>query len=255
MGNKLHFKQNELIIRKEPEQLGLEFTSVQRIELDGERTFETMDEEICFVLIEGQVDFKTEQISGSAYFKDMIYVPWRKQITLFPQKKSILMCYGAPAHRDTYFDHISFVEVDKNSNRHIVYGEEKNNSKRDVWNYIDDRFDACRLLIGICQGKTGGWTVWPPHEHSEEREEVYTYFDMGKAFGVQCVYEDMDQPLVVAMVRDGDVISVPRGYHPNVSCPAGRISFIYCMVARKADERKFMDLRFQKIYGNKFVEK
>ena len=75
---------------------------------------------------------------------------------------------------------------------------------------------------------------------------------MGKAFGVQCVYEDMDDPMAVVMVRDGDLVSVPRGYHPNVGCPAGRISYVYCMTARTAGQRDFMDLHFQEIYGDGF---
>ena len=49
--------------------------------------------------------------------------------------------------------------------------------------YITDKFDASRLLVGIGQGSPGGWTVWPPHEHGDEKEELYVYFDMGAAFG------------------------------------------------------------------------
>jgi len=106
--------------------------------------------------------------------------------------------------------------------------------------------------MGLCESDAGGWTAWPPHEHAEKREEVYVYFNMGNAFGVQCVYDDMDNPYDVTMIRDGDLISIPKGYHPNVGCPAGKISYIYCMVSKIPGDRNFMDLKIQEIYGDKF---
>jgi len=54
------------------------------------------------------------------------------------------------------------------------------------------------------------------------------------------------------MIRDGDLISIPKGYHPNVGCPAGKISYIYCMVSKIPGDRNFMDLKIQEIYGDKF---
>jgi len=78
------------------------------------------------------------------------------------------------------------------------------------------------------------------------------YFDMGKGFGVQVVYETMDNLLYVGLVRDGDMVSIPRGYHPNVGCPAGRICCVYAMAAQKAGKRKFMDLHIEEHFGEKF---
>jgi len=48
------------------------------------------------------------------------------------------------------------------------------------------------------------------------------------------------------------MVAVPRGYHPNVGCPGGRISYIYAMAARVAGQRDFMALRFQKEFGEGF---
>ena len=74
---------------------------------------------------------------------------------------------------------------------------------------------------------------------------------MGKGFAAQFVYDDMDEPAVVALVREGDVVTIPHGYHPNVGCPCGGIFYAYVMVSTTADDRNFMDLRTQKIYGDK----
>ena len=74
---------------------------------------------------------------------------------------------------------------------------------------------------------------------------------MGNGFAAQFVYDDMDQPIVAALVRDGDVVTIPHGYHPNVGCPCGGITYAYVMVSTTAEDRKFMDLRTQKIFGDK----
>jgi 5-deoxy-glucuronate isomerase len=160
------------------------------------------------------------------------------------------MRIGAPSDRDTDFAHIRFDDI-QGSDQHELFGEAQINSLRDVYMCIDDTFNASRLLVGIGQGRPGGWTVWPPHEHGDEKEELYVYFDMQGGFGLQCVYEDMDDARCY-LVREGDMVAVPRGYHPNAGCPAGRISYLYAMAARVAGQRSFMDLRFQEPFGDAF---
>lgn len=247
---KHHFKANELLKKKRPEDLGLEYTSSQRIELKGTLNFDTKEEEACLVVMRGKIDFQFEDKKGIADFKDMIYVPRRRRIQLY-SNNAVLMYFGAPSEIDTQFSHIDFLTIDKNSSTHKSVGASENNCRRDVWNFIDADFNCSRLMMGLCEGNIGGWTAWPPHEHADKREEVYVYFNMGNAFGVQCVYDDMDNPYAVAIVRNGDLISIPRGYHPNVGCPAGKISYIYCMASKKLGDRNFMDLNIQEIYKDK----
>jgi len=249
------FRPDELKAGVSGEECGLDFLSCQRIELDSDNpavTVGTGPEEVVLVCIGGQVDYDFDGTTGTARFKDFLYLPWQSTVKLETTHKAILMRIGALCEHDTDFAHIRFSDVAKDSSRHRVYGFAENNSLRDVYMYIDDKFNASRLLMGIGQGSTGGWTVWPPHEHGDEKEELYIYFDMGKAFGVQCVYETLDDPLFCGIVRDGDMVSVPRGYHPNAGCPGGRISYVYAMAARAAGEREFMALHIQEEFGDKF---
>ena len=68
----------------------------------------------------------------------------------------------------------------------------------------------------------GNWTSWPPHEHAAMLEEAYLYIDMpAPAFGVQLVYTDAREPELATIVREGDVVLMPQGYHPNVAAPGG----------------------------------
>lgn len=182
----------------------------------------------------------------------MLYAGRNTLLSVSSSEPTSLICFSAPSYSDTTFSHIKFAEVDADNNSHFIYGNISTNTRRDVWNYIDSKFMSSRFLVGICQGDCGGWTAWPPHEHGEKREEIYAYFNMGNAFGIQCIYEDLEKPAAVLIVREGDVVSIPGGYHPNVACPAGKMSYIYCMVSKKAGERNFMDLNLQKLYGSKF---
>jgi len=246
---KQHFKSNELLKKKTPEELGLRLISSQRIELSKELVIESGNEEICLVIINGEVQFKCEDMEGVANFKDMIYIPRKKRAKLF-SRNSVIMYYSAPSDIDSIFSYIDFKDIDKNPISHVITGDKTNNSKRHVWKFIDSDFNCSRLMMGICEGSPGGWTAWPPHEHAEKREEVYVYFNMKEAFGIQCVYDDLDDPYKVAIVRDGDLVSIPRGYHPNVGCPSCRISYIYCMASKISGDRNFSDMTIQKIFHN-----
>jgi 5-deoxy-glucuronate isomerase len=100
---------------------------------------------------------------------------------------------------------------------------------------------AGRLMAGVTWSEPGNWTSWPPHEHADLAEELYVYYDMPpEAFAIQMVYTDKMEPERIEMVRDGDVVIMPKGFHPNVSIPGYPISFLWVMAAdRELEDRKF----------------
>ena len=259
MRSSLHFKPAEILAGKTPRELGLKFTSVRRAELtEGKPAlFETRQTEMCLAVIKGSAHFACALAGGSeekgeAVFRDMIIIPPNSRVEC-SSGQGVLMAYEAPSELGAEFGHIRFADVDKNPKTHRLYGKKEIGSFRDVWNYVDSDYRCSRLMMGMCYGRDGNWTSWPPHEHGAEREEVYVYIDMEKTFAVQLVYEDMDNPLAADIVREGDLISIPSGYHPNVGSPAGRIAFVYCMTAKEPGKRQFMDLRLQKEYGEVFA--
>jgi len=101
--------------------------------------------------------------------------------------------------------------------------------------------EAGRLIAGLTHSDPGNWTSWPPHEHAEMLEEMYVYVDMPHpAYGIQLVYNDMEYPELVTVVREGDEVLMPNGYHPNVSVPGHRIGFLWAMAAhREGEDRQF----------------
>jgi 5-deoxy-glucuronate isomerase len=247
-----HFRAEELREGIIPERGPLDLLSCQRLELgDGapSAAVQTGPEEVVLVCISGELNYETDVTAGAAGFRDMLYLPWESEVKLSGDR-AVVMRIGAPSDRDTRFAHIRFADIDGDPDKHRCFGTEETNSLRDVYMYIDDTFRASRLLVGIGFGRPGGWTVWPPHEHGDEKEELYVYFDLDGGFGIQCVYEDMEDARCF-LVREGDMVAVPRGYHPNVGCPGGRIAYVYAMAARAAGERSFMSLRFQEQFGTR----
>jgi 5-deoxy-glucuronate isomerase len=107
-------------------------------------------------------------------------------------------------------------------------------TSRDLNIIIGDNVRAGRIVAGFTRSAPGNWTSWPPHEHTALLEEVYVYFDMpSPAFGIQMVYTAPDKPEFVSVVRDGDAVLMPAGFHPNVAAPGHSINFIWMMAARR----------------------
>ena len=106
-------------------------------------------------------------------------------------------------------------------------------------------------MAGVTFSSDGNWTSWPPHEHENMLEEAYLYIDMpAPQWGIQFVYTNAQEPELVQVVREGDVVLMPQGYHPNVAAPGGSINFLWMMAAnREGDDRQFGVVNVQPEYA------
>ena len=69
-------------------------------------------------------------------------------------------------------------------------------------------------------------------------------------FGIQMVYTDPGAPELAVVVRQDDVVLMPRGYHPNVAAPGCSIGFLWMMAAtREVEDRKFGVVNVQPEYA------
>jgi 5-deoxy-glucuronate isomerase len=104
--------------------------------------------------------------------------------------------------------------------------------ERDVHDVALDQVPARHLMVGETFNIAGGWSSFPPHKHDgadgePELEESYTFsFDPPEGFGFQAVEQTGDPAAFV--VRDGDTVGIPRGYHPVCAAPGYRLA--YCWV-------------------------
>lgn len=114
-------------------------------------------------------------------------------------------------------------------------------SQREIDILLGSNIKAGRLVVGITRSLPGNWTSWPPHEHAVMLEEIYVFFDMPEpGFGLQLVYTDAITAAEVEVVRDGDAVLLPAGYHPNVAIPGATLNFVWIMAAhREVVDRKW----------------
>ena len=108
-------------------------------------------------------------------------------------------------------------------------------------------------MAGVTFSSDGNWTSFPPHEHQDMLEEAYLYIDMpAPQWGIQMVYTNLNEPELVQVVREGDVVLMPPGYHPNVAAPGGSINFLWMMAAnREGVDRQFGVVNVHPEYAQK----
>lgn len=111
-----------------------------------------------------------------------------------------------------------------------VLAEERGSGRtaRRIHHLLPPGAEAGRLIAFEVFTPGGNWSSYPPHKHDTENppveaqlEELYFYrFARPEGFAFARVYTP-DRSLDEAMTpMDGDVVLVPRGYHP-VGVPAG----------------------------------
>lgn len=68
-------------------------------------------------------------------------------------------------------------------------------------------------------------------------------------YGIQLVYNDTEYPELVKVVRDGDAVLMPSGYHPNVSVFGHRIAFLWVAAHQEVEDRQFDVVNIQPGFG------
>jgi 5-deoxy-glucuronate isomerase len=101
-------------------------------------------------------------------------------------------------------------------------------NQRFVRNILPETEAADSLLITEAITPGGHWSSYPPHKHDADapptetqlEETYYHRLDPPQGFAFQRVYTDDRSLDETVCVEDGDVVLVPRGYHP-VGAPHG----------------------------------
>jgi 5-deoxy-glucuronate isomerase len=107
--------------------------------------------------------------------------------------------------------------------------------------------NAQRLIIGETLCPSGNWTSYPPHKHDElflpfekPSEEIYSFhFDNPGGFAFIRLYTRADavDPFDEAYtMKDKDIITIKRGYHPIAVAPGYKCCYLFCLAG---DERNY----------------
>ena len=189
------------------------------------------DREACIVVLAGTVDIgaggdRYEGVGGRAsVFEDAapgaVYVPAGLFISIAAKTDvEIALCTapgtGAGAPR--------LISADRMSRETRGTGT----NQRHVRNILPETEPAESLLVVEVITPAGHWSSYPPHKHDNDappvetalEETYYHRLNPPQGFAFQRVYTDDRSLDETVCVEDGDVVLVPRGYHP-VGAPHG----------------------------------
>jgi 5-deoxy-glucuronate isomerase len=217
---------------------------------DAPLEFSTGTHETGLVCLGGRatVEVAAKRFEMGRY--DALYVPRDSAIRVTPLDSGCdLAEVSAPVTGQYPLKFVSFAEVQKTPTLHFLTGGATD--QRDLHILIGKNVEAGRIVAGVTFVKPGNWASWPPHEHAAMLEEAYLYIDMpAPAWGLQLVYTNPRDPELIVAVREGDVVVMPEGYHPNVAAPGSSIGFMWMMAAhREVADRQFGVVNVQPEYA------
>jgi 5-deoxy-glucuronate isomerase len=202
---------------------------------DAPVRFATGSRETALICLGGGATVVVDDATHALGRYDALYVPRDSTIAVTAAAGGCdLAEIAAPVTTRHPVQLVRFDDVQRDPGLHFETGGVA--AKRALNVLIGKNVRAGRLMAGVTFSQPGNWTSWPPHEHAAMLEEAYLYIDMpAPSFGVQLVYTNAEEPELTTIVREGDVVLMPAGYHPNVAAPGGAINFLWMMAAHRED--------------------
>lgn len=216
-----------------PESAGWEYIGFEVYALEKGKKLkkETGNQEVCVVLLTGKANVSTKKETFENIGKRMsvfekippysVYIPNEDEYEVEALTDLEIAVCAAPG-KGTYEARLIGPED--------VGVEDRGagNISRKVQNILPEQKPADSLLVVEVFTPEGNWSSYPPHKHDQNNlphesylEETYYHrVNPGHGFAVQRVYTDdksLDETMVI---KDGDAVLVPKGYHP-VSAPPG----------------------------------
>ena len=203
---------------------------------DAPLRVDTNDRETSLICLRGAARADVDGLSYQLGKYDALYVPRDSTIEITASAGGCDIAeVSSPVLKRHPVQFVSFADVKTDPGLHFAAGGP--GCQRELNILIGKNVEAGRLMAGVTFSAPGNWTSWPPHEHAVLAEEAYLYIDMPPpAFGIQLVYTNTTDPEVATIVREGDVVLMPAGYHPNVAVPGAQINFLWMMAANREDE-------------------
>src|SRR5215510_11275613 len=225
-----------------PENSTMKHLVYGRIILDSETpkvSFSTGNLETGLICLSGKCTIKADGETTNIDQYDSIYIPRDTEVEITSDSSVDLVECSSQVDNRYPLQVVRYADMEKDGSLKFKTGGASNS--RTVNITLGKNVEAGRILAGFTTSELGHWTSWPPHEHAAILEELYVYYDMpAPSFGVQFVYSNPDEPEFIGVVRDGDAVTMPKGFHPNVSVPGHPINFVWLMAAhREVEDRQF----------------
>ena len=118
------------------------------------------------------------------------------------------------------------------------------NWSRKAYFIIDQGINSQNLFLGETHLPPGKW-AFPPHRHDKDNfpeeidmEEIYHFrVSPASGFGIQVSYTDDRSRDDAYLVRNGDTVILPDGYHPVGASPVDSLYLLWFMAG---DQRMFL---------------
>jgi 5-deoxy-glucuronate isomerase len=127
-------------------------------------------------------------------------------------------------------------------------------TRRYIRHILDEHHAATKLLLVEVVTPAGNWSSFPPHKHDEDLpgresylEETY-YYRINPPHGqaLQRVYDKQGVDEVLTP-GDGDVVLVPRGYHPVAAIPGFTAYYLNVMAGHQREWKYSLDDDYQHV--------
>lgn len=189
-----------------------------------------------------EVESNTFELQGRAgvfsSVTDFAYIPLDTEVRITATEPAeIALCTAEATRRiDPYYVPAGDVAVE-------VRGG--GSGTRQINNFLSaDVAEADKLIAVEVITPEGNWSSYPPHKHDEfsddevELEEIYYFRIEGDdGFGMFNLYTTDGALGMTEVVRDGDVVLVPRGYHGPAAAAPGHHMYYLNVMAGPAQER------------------
>ncbi|MCY9665786.1 5-deoxy-glucuronate isomerase [Paenibacillus alginolyticus] len=236
-----------------PQNAGWSYVGFEVYTLTEGQTFQkdSGGNELCVILLSGKASVSTEKKSWENIGKRMsvfeqiapyaVYVPSSDYVNITANTSLEVAICSAPG-KGTY--EARLISPDDIAVEIRGTGD----MQRQINNILPESAQADSLLIVEVFTPNGNWSSYPPHKHDQNNlpNETYleeTYYHRIKqegGFAIQRVYTDDDSLNETMVVKDGDVVLVPKGYHP-VSAPPGYDLYYLNTMAGPVRTWKFQD--------------
>lgn len=218
--------------------------SLYRLAPGGEAEGELADRETCLVIVSGTGRFSVDgkdfgDLGGrESPFEGpghSLYVPagasW-EVIATSPLELAVCTAPGTPGSHPARVIGPDDVEM-------LTRG--KGTNTRHPRNILPEMAQADSLLVVEVITPGGHTSSYPPHKHDTDNlphesllEEIYYHrFEKPQGYAFQRVYTDDRSLDETMLIEDGDVVMVPRGYHPVAAIAGYDLYYLNVMAGPK----------------------
>lgn len=212
------------VLEVTPESAGWEYVglTIEQIAPDGVWNFSAEQDEICIVPLRGFAVITTEDGEWTV----------TRPGTMFDGKPTCLYLPLGSSFKATSVEGAELAVTSSRATQRfpakLIEPEDidveirgAGNAARQISHILKPEFAADKLLVVEVFTPSGNWSSFPPHKHDvsnmpveSELEEIYYYrINPDDGFGLQRLYFADGSFDHAWVIKDGDLLLVPEGYH------------------------------------------